>query len=471
MLFSLVSTALVAQSGAVRPEVSQASVSAGIANIGSLLSKITGAADGVPSFHTALGIVESILAEEGNATEHMSDEDANLLRSVITLVETTIYGSMDQAHAADVTSLDDEVAKAQSCNSEIAGRQSETGDLGEMLEGLTSEQNLLDNKKADVDVKTVDNNSAWEALDLHMQLISAAPACPAFPSPSMTAMDSYFDSSDYAFWYTSHQTTYQIIRGEWSAADEALTQAISEYNIQLAIRDVKYCDYKLELEVACTSFDTCFGDASNEFTNVLVPRVASDASQRAEAYKAGETLIHQIKFLLGDVDSQDTPDIDTGRYEITPPSLPAKGVCDLSPLDDPAWVPTPTCVTEQQLIQGCKGRDKYSAWRDEDGVWERKELSNKVAGEAVCCNDNGKATRHVGANGLGFFPPELQHDQCTTTKTTKLIDGTDGPSHTFDSAKAVCKLAGMRLCKNQDEVDTACGTGCHINFVLVWIED
>jgi len=66
-------------------------------------------------------------------------------------------------------------------------------------------------------------------------------------------------------------------------------------------------------------------------------------NNRIEVHKAGETLIHQIKFLLGDVDSQDVPEIMSTRYQMEFPVVPAKGECDMSVLDDPEWVPVPFC--------------------------------------------------------------------------------------------------------------------------------
>merc|ERR1719384_2832036 len=100
------------------------------------------------------------------------------------------------------------------------------------------------------------------------------------------------------------------------------------------------------------------------------------------------------------------------------------------------------------------------------------ESSNERAGEAVCCNENGQATRHITPNGVPMYPTKFSHESCTTTRTTRLVNGVDLPSHTFDSAKALCEgmEPPLRLCRSQEEVDTACNTGCHINAALVWIE-
>ena len=45
-------------------------------------------------------------------------------------------------------------------------------------------------------------------------------------------------------------------------------------------------------------------------------RSTGDMNGRIENYKAGETLLHQIKFLLAEVADQETPAIATSRYEL-----------------------------------------------------------------------------------------------------------------------------------------------------------
>jgi len=352
MLFTLVAALTASQSAALRPEVSRSRVSQNILQLGRLVSDASKATESLSALRSATRIMDDILAQ--NATEHISDDDAALLKSVIELVETTIYGSMDSAHVADEAALGAGVAAVAQCNADIAARQAPTGDLGVLYQGVVAKQSELDRLQGVVDEKASANASAWEAFDNHMQMIANPPACPAFPARTMPSLDVYFEKSEYSIWFAHQQEQYQAARESWVDADAALDAALEAYNIQKAVRDVAYCDWKDELESACDLFDECYASTSEDYNKNLVPRVQADMEDRIEAFKAGETLVHQIKFLLGDVATQETPAIVTSRYEIDIPSLPPKGVCDLEPLSSSIWVPTvscdaPVCQFESEL--------------------------------------------------------------------------------------------------------------------------
>jgi len=349
------------------------------------------------------------------------------------------------------------------CNYDIAARQAlPDGDLAQLHQHLVDKQTELDRLQGVVDEKTLANASEWERFDQHMRMISTPPACPDLPARTMPSLDVYFEKSEYSIWFAAQQAAYDSARDKYAAADSALAAAIEAYNIQKAVRDVQYCDYKDELEAACARFDRCFADASASF-NEEVPRVTADMNQRIEVLKAGDTLIQQIKFLLADSKTRETPASDTGRFTIAFPVLAPKANCDLTVLDDVAWVPEPTC--SHMLLDGCStGGSLYPAWGS-----PRMELDDAVAGEATCCNSAGKATRNI-RNHQGLFNQGLSHEDCTTTSGIQLKNGQDVPSHTFHEAVAICEAAGLRLCRNQEELDTSCGTGCHLNFVLNWVE-
>jgi len=300
------------------------------------------------ALRAAAGVVETIMAETGNATEHMSDDDASLLRSVIDLVESTIYGSMDSAHTADEQALAAGVAAVEQCNADIAARQAPTGDLGKLHQNVEDAQNELDRLQGVVDVETGNNASAWDTFDKHMQMISNPPACPDIPGRTMPQLDVFFEESAYSTWFAQNQAAYTAARALYTAADAALAAAIDAYNLQKAVRDVRYCDWSTELEAACASFDSCYDEKSDDFNKRLVPQVQGDMNQRIEAFKAGETLVHQIKFLLADTATQETPPIATSRYEMDFPTLPPKGECDLSVLASAAWVPVVNCAGDPQ---------------------------------------------------------------------------------------------------------------------------
>jgi len=135
----------------------------------------------------------------------------------------------------------------------------------------------------------------------------------------------------------------------------------------------------------------------------------------------------------------------------------------LSALDDAAWVPTPDCHDDRQLVEGCASGQTYAQY----GV-ARMEDGNKVAGEAVCCDALNRCTRHI-RDSEAWFLTSLSHEHCTTDSTGVIVDNQTPPSHSFHQAHALCRSVGWRLPKSQAEVETTCGTGCHIDATLVWI--
>lgn len=343
MLLPFVAALAPGVSTGMRPDVGRAGLHGRISNVAQLLSEASGARESMSALQAASGVVDTIMAETSNATEHMSDDDASLLKEVIDLIEKAIYGSMDSAHTADEQALAAGVAAVEECNAKITARQSPAGDLGKLHQDVSDDQTELNRLQGVVDDETSKNASAWATFDNHMQMISDPPACPGFPARTMPALDIYFEKSEYAVWFAHQADDYADKRSLYVNADAALAAAIEAYNIQKAIRDTQYCDWKNELETACDAFDKCFKEKSDDFNKRIVPRVQGDMDMRIKNFKAGETLVHQIKFLLAEVTDQETPSIATGRFELDFPSLPSKAVCDLSVLDSSAWVPVVEC--------------------------------------------------------------------------------------------------------------------------------
>jgi len=331
------------QSLALRPELGRAAISERIASIGDIMSKISSPKDSLAAL-TEASNAASVLMEQGPIDDHIDNDDRQLLSSVIDLIEKTIYNSMDDSQNTDVAELDAAIQAAASCNADIAHRQSPEGDLGALHAAVQDKQRELNRLQGVVDEKTEVNNTKWAEFDSHMQMISPAPACPGLPARTMPALDVFFEKSEYSIWFAAQKASYTVVRDAFKAADAELKDAIHAYNVQKAVRDVQYCDWKSELEAACTAFDTCFSEKSDFYTNTLVPRVTADMNSRIEVKKAGDTVIHQVNFLLGSAAAQETPPIDTSRYEIDFPTLPPKGVCDLGPLGADEWVPVVSCV-------------------------------------------------------------------------------------------------------------------------------
>ena len=158
-----------------------------------------------------------------------------------------------------------------------------------------------------VDVETSNNASAWNTPDDHMQQHSNTPACPSFPERTKPQLDVYFDNNEYSIRYAHQEVAYAAARVLYTDAGAALTASIDAYNIQHVVCDTQYRDLKTELGAAFKA-----------------PRVQGDMNGRIENYKAGETLLHQIKFLLAEVADQGAPAIATSRYELDFPVLPPK---------------------------------------------------------------------------------------------------------------------------------------------------
>jgi len=343
MLFTFVLTAAAGHSLGMRPEHSALSQTANFAKLG-LLAK-TARSDPVKALKDAAAAVDSIMLEAGNATEHMSDDDQALLTSVVDLIDKTIYGSMDSSHNADEAAIAGAIADAEQCNSGYAARIAEGGDLYGLQQGAIGFQNVLNGLQDTVDAKTEVNNTKWSELSSHMSMIAAPPACAELPERTKPALDVYFEKSDYVNWYTAQQASYAVVNSAFETNDADLTTALQAYAVGLAQRDTSYCDWKTELEAGCGLFNGCFQSKSDAYLVTLKPALEEDMQARIEAYKAGQTIIAQVNFLLGlSADSAPPSNIDTSRYELQFPPLPAQGSCVLEVMDDAIWVPTVSCA-------------------------------------------------------------------------------------------------------------------------------
>merc|ERR1719512_313081 len=332
---------------------------------------------------------------------------------------------MDDSHNADVAELNAAIDSASHCNADIVRRQSPEGDLGILHAAVQAKQQELDRLQGVVDDKTAVNNTKWEEFDGHMQMISAPPACPGLPARTMPALDVYFEKSEYSVWFAAQQASYIVVRDAFVAADGALGDAIHAYNIQKAIRDVQFCDWKGELEAACAAFDKCFQEKSDFYTKTLVPRVTLDMNSRIEVKKAGDTVIHQINFLLGAAAQQETPTIDTSRYQIEFPVLPAKGLCDLSPLDAEEWVPTVECDAKPtwELFQNfCVGSPAGNAGRKDADLPQTAIKSGNVSLDK-CKEECLKSTQ---CTAVEWYELPWSGNKCFHILSGKALSGSTG---------------------------------------------
>lgn len=297
----------------------------------------------------ASAVVDGILLEEGNATKHLTAKNKKLLERVLSLVDKDLYGSMQRSHDGDTQDVKKGIDDILACNVEITTLQSETGRLGVFLQEVIDLQSELNRLQGIVDHKTTDNNTYWGRFNDHMLIISDPPACPDFPNPrGMATLDVYFKQSSYSAWWTAARSPYFSHRDLYLAADQALRQAILAFNIHKATLDVKYCDYKTDLEAACARFDHCYESRVDDYNNRIVPRVEKNQKRRIRIYKVGKVLLARVKFLLARVNTDKTPPFSTKRFEMKIPPVPDKALCDLSSLTSDVWSHTINCAVCEQ---------------------------------------------------------------------------------------------------------------------------
>jgi len=288
--------------------------------------------------------VVTSMVQEGNATDHLDADDTDLLERAIEVIERSMYGSLNSSQVLDQYALDVAIKAFEQCDMDLTNRVTEGGDLFDAHATVKTYQIQLDHLQDEVDEKTILNQTAWNNLQTHINLISEAPECPAFPNPrTMPSLDVYFSDSPYSTWWISQKAEYEPVREAYRYANHQLQLALNAYAIGLAVRNVAYCDWKRELEAACARYSACYEAAKDRYLNNVKPRVEAAMKVRIEAYKAGETIVHKIRFLLARVSDQEVPAISTDRYQMSFEDVPPKMECDMSALSDEMWVPTPDC--------------------------------------------------------------------------------------------------------------------------------
>jgi len=339
------------QSYAMRPELKRAALSKNIARVGDIMAQISVPTDPLKQLNEAASVLNEIAADFGNATEHMDSKDEQLLLDIITLLEETIYGSCDSAHQGNKNSLEQAVNATILCNTEIDKKQTD-GDLFQLKQGTQFMQSELLERYASQELARNQNDTTWENLKNHMTFLQDPPVCPGLPARTLTALNAFFADTKYKDWFDDQSAAYKQVADAFVEASEDLGRKVNEYITKKGERNIKWCDWKTTLDTACETFDECFDRESTHYNDELVPEVTEWMNQRKTVKKAGDTMIHQIKFLLGKETDQNTPEIDTSRYTIVFPELPVKTLCDKTPLSssewDPAVDPAVDCKTEDE---------------------------------------------------------------------------------------------------------------------------
>jgi len=411
MLFTFLMTTAVCNSVALRPEVTGYQ-SSSISKLGAEVARAERfeGAEGLSALQSAASIVNSIMLQAGNITEHMTDDDKTLLESIEPMIEQSIYGSMDSSHEADVASIQAALDAINQCNTDIAARLGVLGDLNKLQFEVVDFQDALNDLQDDVDAKTQANSTKFDELQKHIDNIGAAPDCEAFPSnPTKLKVDNFFTGSLHVNWYTAQQEAYAPFADAVEVADGELGAALTAYAVGLAERNVGYCDWKVELEGGCEVFNQCYQSKTAKYLSELKPALQGDMQIRIDGYKAGQTIIAQIKFLLGETTDSTLPsNVDATRYVLEFPQVPAQGSCSLEDLDSPKWDPAVQCAGEElecpDLVFGTFG--------NLDGC----PTGYTVVDDVDSC---GEAATHLGFNyrGPGSWPRD--YPKCFVQPSSK----------------------------------------------------
>merc|ERR1740123_81766 len=180
-----------------------------------------------------------------------------VFESVITLIDETIFDSMDSAHAADVDNLRQRLLAFETCDKNLNHRLTVDGDLGGMQADLRVKQDKLNDAAGTKALAEAANSTAWDSLETHMHMIGSPPSCPDFPQRAMRALDVYFGGSLYEEWFAAQSVAYGTERDAFAEASEKLAAAIQAYNVVIAVRDTEYCDWHGSFLAACDFHDNC----------------------------------------------------------------------------------------------------------------------------------------------------------------------------------------------------------------------
>lgn len=282
-------------------------------------------------------VTVDLVHQSDNTQMDISDEDKKALQDIIGIIQGSIYGTMDSSHQEEEQELGASLAVVSGCNSGIAARLADDGDIG-VLSGRADHSHIEHTHIADdVEDKTQVRDTKRSELEAHKEQTPPAPECSNLPtSKTDAAWDAYFEFSAHAAWFQTQQAAYLSKREAVAQAELVLSNATDEYDLAQVRLDTEYCDWKSTLTAGCDSFNTCYGDASESFDN-LKTRLQSNMDERIQAYKSGETIIAHIKVLLGSAATVETVNVDESRFRLAFPETPERGACDVAVLAEPRW--------------------------------------------------------------------------------------------------------------------------------------
>merc|ERR1719203_2266928 len=88
---------------AMRPNVAESMRGVTHAALGGIAAKMRkgSAADNLIALHDAVQISGELVARYGNATDHLSDDDIDLIKEVVEVIRVSMYASMTSSHVEE----------------------------------------------------------------------------------------------------------------------------------------------------------------------------------------------------------------------------------------------------------------------------------------------------------------------------------------------------------------------------------
>jgi len=276
-------------------------------------------------------LLQKLRVETGNGTKHLKDDEEKLLESVIKLIETSMYGSMQDAHKANQFSLDKKVNDTNDCNEELTS--SLEGEVSD-AEGTTNTSRDVHTSCRDGEATLYDSmHDSEAALNTTMQHIPTPPTVPSFPAGSNRTLASvtiYFEAaSPYIDWYRTNKVKFNTARSLWETSTGNHSSQHTTCNAGQAHFEEQYLLWKEKLEGTCERY--CHDNKTSEY-EALKEQFIPLVENRKDAFRAGEVLVSKIKCLLA-TGNCNTTTVDTTQWELIPKTPAARLDCSTSDVE------------------------------------------------------------------------------------------------------------------------------------------
>lgn len=393
--------ALFGASLAMRPELIKATE---LIQQGELLRNLsTAMSNGLVDLHEVERASGELVRRQGNATAHMTDKEAQLIRDIIKIIRESIYSSMTSSHNEEQREVADALERVDFCNIGTSNDLARTGVVGKLLDETKNIQNAYQQIDAEEKAFTATRDQKLSALNDHMSNAPRAPgSCSDLPQLDIPHWDVFFESNSYVTWFLGQQEAFKQKRDEHKQAELDLA-AKSDLKTQVGAElSTEYCAFKLVLGTTCDTHDTCY-ETETMALDAIKERVKGTSEGRQRAFESGERAIAHLQFLLGAAESPDAGHVDSSRYQLSFADTPDKLACEI---EQPSWEDflATACVeapgkpkepNTQNLLVGKPVRLSSGPWSHYEGAYATDNVT--------MCNGFGA----LGVCGLAHTSHEL----------------------------------------------------------------